>query len=147
MTDIATALSLRGAIQRQIDGLIRAAAKNVALLKGTDMEENQIRNVVNLAGTTTSMEEVTNFIRYQIGRKRREWEDFGKAVIKDIESGAITSALGVIMERVPKADPIEVRAELTSRYLGYLNRCFVYAKKADGWGNLSSDLISEGGAS
>lgn len=145
--NIATTLRLHKAIQRQIDGLIRAAAKNVALLKNTGMEENQIRNVVNLAAETVSMEEVTNFIRYQIGRKRGDWEDFGKAVIKDIENGAVNTALQAVMKETPDADRVEARAELTARYLGYLNRCFVYAKKANGWDNLCSGLGESGGAS
>jgi hypothetical protein len=147
MTDIATTLSLRQAIQRQTDGLIRAAAKNVALLENTGMEENQIRNLVNLAGATKSMEEVTNFIRYQIGRRRNDWEKFGQAVIKDIEIGAVKTALEAVMKEAAQADLIEARAELTARYLGYLNRCFIYAKETRDWRNLSSHLGEQGGES
>jgi hypothetical protein len=147
MTDTATALKLRKAIQRQIDVLIQAAAKNVSLLKGTGMEKNQIRNVVNLASETVSMEEVTNFIRYQIGRKPKEWEDFGKAVIKDIETGAVKAALKAVMEETRDADPVVARAELTARYLGYLNRCFIYAKETNDWDSLCSSLSEIGGES
>jgi len=151
MTNIATALSLRQAIQRQTDNLIRAAAKNVALLETTRMEESQIRNLVNLAGATKSMEEITNFIRYQIGRRRTDWEKFGQAVIKDIETGVIKTALDAVRKEASKeasqADLIEARAELTARYLGYLNRCFVYAKETRDWRNLSSRLGEQGGES
>lgn len=144
----AITLRLRKAIQHQTDGLIRAAAKNVAILKNfPKMEESQIRNVLNLAAETVSMEEVTNFIRYQIGRKPKEWEDFGKAVINDIEKGAVSAALKAVMEVTPDADRIEARAELTARYLGYLNRCFVYAKRTEEWDNLCSSLGESGGVS
>lgn len=148
MTDLKTTLAVRKAIDRQIDGLIRAAARNVAKLKGSGMEENQIRNVLNVASTTESMEAVTNFIRYQIGRsqKQKTWDQngFGKAVIADIETGAVKRALEAVMKEVPTADETSVRAHLIELYLGYLNRCFVYAKKSSDWQNLSS-IAGQGG--
>jgi hypothetical protein len=143
---IATTLAVRRAIQRQTDELIRAATRNVAYLRETGMEENQIRNVVNLAAATLSSEEVTNFIRYQIGRNPRNWEDFGKAVIKDIETGAVKKALDEVMEVAPSADSIQVRADLISRYLAYLNRRFIYAKKTQDWDNLNPGSNQKGGA-
>ncbi|MCS6862324.1 MAG: hypothetical protein NZT92_18635 [Abditibacteriales bacterium] len=149
MTDLKTTLAVRKAIDRQIDHLIRAAAQNVARLAGSDMEENQIRNVLNVASTTESMEAVTNFIRYQIGRDTRgnTWgsNGFGKAVIADIETGAVKQALDAVKAEVPAADTGHVRAQLTELYLGYLNRCFVYAKKSGDWQNLSGRIAGQGG--
>jgi hypothetical protein len=145
MSDIATTLKLRIAIQGQADVLIRAAARNVALLENTGMEKSQIRNVVNLAGATESMEEVTNFIRYQIGRQPNVWGGFGKALIADIERGVIKTALEAVMREAPQSDPRQARAELTARYLGYLNRCFVYAKVTNDWKDLCSNVEQTGG--
>jgi hypothetical protein len=142
MTDtatVATTLAVRKAIDRQLDDLIRAAAEKVKKLKGADMRQNQIRNVVNVANATESTEAVTNFIRYQIGRDSR-WRDFGKAVIADIETGAVSAALKAVKEAVPQADLTSTRAELTALYLGYLNRCFVYADNTDDWDDLSAKL-------
>jgi hypothetical protein len=141
---IVTTLAVRQAIRRQTDELIRAATRNVAYLQGTGMEENQIRNVMNLAAATLSSEEVTNFIRYQIGRSPRNWEDFGKAVIKDIETGAIKKAMDEVMKAAPSADAMQVKADLISRYLAYLNRRFIYAKKTQDWGNLNPGSHKKG---
>src|SRR5579884_1080114 len=142
MSDMATTLALREAIDRQTDDLIRAAARQVGKLRDSPMEKSQIRNLVNVAAGTISIEAVTNFIRYQIGRdtKNKTWRsgDFGKAVIEDIETGAIPAALQAVKQSVPAADEMRARADLTALYLGYLNRCFVYAKETGDWQNLSS---------
>ena len=137
------------AIGRQLDELIRAASLNVAKLQGSQMRENQIRNVVDLAARSESMEEVTNFIRYQIGRRDtgKSWShgSFGKSVIGDIETGAVPSALANVIREVPLADVVFVRSRLIALFLGYLNRCFVYADKSGDWRNLSSNPSGEAG--
>lgn len=144
MNDTATILAVNKAIDRQMDALIRAAAANVARLENSRMEESQIRNLVNVADHTESQEVVTNFIRYQIGRRTGEWGStgFGKAVIADIETGAVPAALEAVTKAVSKADPDAARARIIALYLGYLNRAFVYAKKSGDWKTLSG----EGGA-
>jgi hypothetical protein len=144
MSDVAVELAVRKATARQLDDLIRAASKNVEKLNGSEMKENQIRNVVNVAATSESIEEVTNFIRYQIGRDARKntWghNSFGKAVIDDIAKGQVQFALEAVIKSVPGADRVSVRSELIALYLGYLNRCFIYAVKTEDWNNLSSVL-------
>ena len=141
MSDLATNLAARRAIDRQMDRLICAAAKAVSKLKGTDMKENQIRNLVNVACATESMEAVTNFIRYQIGRFPRNWTEFGKTVIADIQTGAVKDALDAVREAVSGVDLVWARAELTGLYLGYLNRSFVYASKSNDWQNLCGTSV------
>jgi hypothetical protein len=142
----ATTLAVGKAIDREIDQLIRAASINVAKLKGSGMKENQLRNIVNVAAGSVSIEEVTNFIRYQIGRRDtgKSWThgNFGQSVISDIEKGAVKVALDAITKNIPDADPVTVRSRLIALYLGYLNRCFIYASKTDDWTNLSSNLES-----
>jgi hypothetical protein len=142
MSEVATKLAARKAMERQLDSLISAATKNVVKLKDSEMKENQIRNVVNVAVGSQSVEEVTNFIRYQIGRdtRRNTWghNGFGKAVIDDIVKGQVKSAVDVVVGAVPDADPIYVRSELIALYLGYLNRCFIYVDKTKDWEGLSS---------
>src|SRR5437868_4091498 len=138
MSDMATMLAARKAVSEQIDELIRAASRNVAKLQSAEeMRESQIRNLVNLAAASRSVEEVTNFIRYQIGRdtKGKTWayNGFGKAVITDIETGQAREALEAVIRDVPGADLVAVRSELIALYLGYLNRCFIYASKANDW--------------
>jgi hypothetical protein len=149
MSDMGITLATNKAIGQQLDRLILAASKNVAKLHGSNMKESQIRNVVNVAAGSVSIEEVTNFIRYQIGRRdtSRAWThgSFGKSLIADIETGAIKSALDNVFQSVPTADLVSVRSRLIALYLGYLNRCFVYASKTDDWENLSSTIEAEAG--
>src|SRR2546421_12934937 len=104
MSDMATTLAARKAVSEHIDELIRAASRNVAKLQGAaGMRESQIRNLVNLAATSRSVEEETNFIRYQIGRdtKGKTWahNGFGKAGIADIETGQVRKALEAVVGR------------------------------------------------
>jgi hypothetical protein len=144
MTDIGTTLAARKAVSDQVDDLIRAASRNVTKLQGAEeMRESQIRNLVNLAAGSRSLEEVTNFIRYQIGRdtKGKTWSHngFGKAVIADIESGQVRKSLEVVVAGVPGADLVTIRSELIALYLGYLNRCFVYASRTHDWASFSPD--------
>jgi hypothetical protein len=145
MSEVATELAVQQAIARQLDELIRAGSRNVKLLEGSEMKESQIRNALNVAATSQSIEEVTNFIRYQIGRDTRKltWarkaggQSFGTAVIADIETGQVQRALEAVIREVPNADPVAVRSKLIALYLGYLNRCFIYADKTKDWQSLS----------
>lgn len=151
MTDIGTTLATRKAVSGQIDDLIRAASRNVTKLQGAEeMKESQIRNLVNLAAASRSVEEVTNFIRYQIGRdtKGKTWahNGFGKAVIADIESGQVRKSLEAVVAEVSGADLVAVRSDLISLYLGYLNRCFVYASKTNDWTSFGAEAQAGGEA-
>jgi hypothetical protein len=151
MSEMATTLSVRKAVEGQVDGLILAGSRNVAKLQGSEMRESQIRNLVNVAAASKSVEEVTNFIRYQIGRDVRgnTWahNGFGKAIIADIQTGQVRAALEAVLREVPEADIVSVRSELIALYLGYLNRCFIYAFKTDDWSDLSSAPVEGGGES
>ncbi len=145
MLNVATELAKRKAIARQLDELIRAGSRNVEILEGSEMKESQIRNVVNVAAASESIEEVTNFIRYQIGRdtRKRTWaysqsggRGFGAAIIADIETGQVSTAVEAVMRDVPAADRVDVRSQLIALYLGYLNRRFIYADKTKDWSGL-----------
>jgi hypothetical protein len=142
------ALVLEDAIRRQMDEVVRQAARAVQLLKpdggGSGMKENQIRNVLNVAEEGRSVEVVTNFIRYQIGRssKGQQWQykGFGLRVIEDIETGIVAQAADRAAEQAAQAISEEVDKaalrreaylELTRYYLGYLNRAFYFCTKVE----------------
>lgn len=148
MSEMKTELAVRKEIARQLDDLIRAATAKVQTLEGSEMRENQIRNVLNVAAASQSIEEVTNFIRYQIGRdtkSKNNWahQKFGTLVIDDIEKGAVKVAVDKVCDKVADADYVRVRSELIALYLGYLNRSFIYADKTKGWRHLGSSLGKE----
>lgn len=143
-------LALIESVNQQLDVIIQRAAEAVVLLKPedgrmSDMRENQIRNVVNVAAESKRVEVVTNFIRYQIGRSSsgKQWQcnGFGERVIRDIEEGVVAKgaqrAAEVASEEIEKrggtADKKCLCEEgyviLMGQYLGYLNRAFYYCDK------------------
>lgn len=165
--DLRVQLPLRREIDWALDTLIRAGAGKVALLynnrdnkKKLALSRSQLRNVVNVAVNTESPEVVTNFIRYQMGRKEGDgWRfregdrmAFGREVIADLEGrpgesgvvapGVIDEAVRAVCDRVESAlapnrsvDRTELerctRSRLIELYLGYLNRTYAYCEAMD----------------
>ena len=156
-------LALLRAVDDVLDELIVAGAGKVALLRNNRqkrsnklaLSRSQLKNVVNEATGTRSQRAVTNFIRYQMGRKDGEaWRHpergraFGRELIADIEGDEgqggvigeaarkVCDAVGrLLLERGLKTDDAELereaRAQLTARYLGYLNRTYAYCEKME----------------
>lgn len=135
------AFRLRQAIDRITDELVRKAKKLVdekltvtktggqIKLDAGGLREAQLRNVINVADGTESVELVKNFIRYQIGRQGGGWRHrgFGEALIDCIEK-----EVAGLAERVAREAQAEVRLahiKLVRLFLGYLNRYFVYLDK------------------
>ncbi len=159
-------LALEQATTAQRDVIVRYANRTVLLLSGArGLKENQIRNVVNVAGEIGSIEGLLNFIRYQIAREKGwqvgrspEGHDFGHQVIEDIRTtvhqaacdaaDAAAKSLNIAAERLGKPgqqvddtgrDTLYEAAylRLTEEYLGYLNRAFVYCEKIKEGGDYS----------
>jgi len=142
-------LALQEAIRQQMDAIVRAANADAMLLKGADMEKNQIRNVLNVAEESRSLAVVTNFIRYQLGRSQTgpAWRHngFGVHVIGQIESpdGLIARQAEAVLARLQaKFDQVspevadEARYELMRYYLGYLHRAYYYGAETKQWDDL-----------
>ena len=148
MSSMLQALVLEDSIRRQMDSIIQGAAETVRLLKPkskSKMQKNQIRNVLNVAEESRSVEVVTNYIRYQIGRspKGQQWryKGFGIQVINDIEKGVVEKAANQacadttveLGEGVDQASLFrEIYPRITSYYLGYLNRAFYFCTEMEG---------------
>jgi hypothetical protein len=106
------------------------------------MEESQLRNLLDAAMESGSVEVTAGFIRYQIGRDDNIWKDFGHHVIRDLgelgkqETETVVAHLKQI--GITDADALKPRIQvrLMQLYLGYINRAFVYAKKANGFDDL-----------
>jgi hypothetical protein len=137
-------LALEQAIGAQLDHLVRRANTAVMKLRDKrDMEESQLRNLLDAAMESGSVEVTAGFIRYQIGRDDKNiWKDFGHHVIRDLgelgkqETGSVVACLKQI--GITDADALKPRIQvrLMQLYLGYINRAFVYAKKANGFDHL-----------
>ena len=140
---------MQQAIDRQLSRLIQTGAKAVATLKPasgkTLMQESQFRNVLNVARETSSVDVVTNFIRYQIGRTPSVWGTqptaFGPTLIRDIEDGAVVQAAQTVRDAIQARLGAEMEAasdvfddayiRLTRLYLGYAMRVFYYGKRRE----------------
>ena len=136
-------LALEQAIGAQLDHLVRRANRAVMKLRDKrDMEESQLRNLLDAAMESGSVEVTAGFIRYQIGRDDNIWKDFGHHVIRDLgelgkqETETVVAHLKQI--GITDADALKPRIQvrLMQLYLGYINRAFVYAKKANGFDDL-----------
>lgn len=102
------------------------------------MQENQLRNVIAVAGETKSVAVVENFVRYQIGR-HDEWrhKDFGENLLNDLaelRNTGNTLAKELKEEDVNDIGEEELTIRLVRRYLGYLARYFKYAQLKEGGG-------------
>lgn len=144
--EVRRGLILKHAIEREVSKLIETGAAAVRRLKppqGGRMEENQIRNLLNVAMETSSVDVITNFIRYQIGRSPGVWGDkedkFGPTLIRDIETGAVLQAAECVKKAVGGGigeghvgDTFDrAYLQLARLYLGYVTRVFYYAKRRE----------------
>lgn len=132
-------------ITKRLDDLVRHARAAVEKLQGnTKLEKSQLRNLLNVAVESRSVEVVINFIRYQIARSGAAWgqnkDDFGHTVISDLRATIAPMAKEVtekVLQEIARTatgdggmavDQAELqrRATITmmQRYLGYLNRAF-----------------------
>ncbi|OAN47263.1 hypothetical protein A6A03_00515 [Chloroflexus islandicus] len=142
-------LLLQQAIERRLDELVHLATRTAAMLKDSrGMEISQLRNLLNVATTTSSPEVVINFIRYQIAREDEKWgkgqNSFGHTLIKrlrkEVKEWAATVAkeVNAHMPNEP-SDALHSAAyiQLIRLFIGYLNRAFYYGKEVkDGFNQL-----------
>lgn len=83
----------------------------------------QFQDLVGKAGSTRSVKEIINFIRYQVGRdkKKEGWghNNFGQNLIRKIEE----------VSKMAGNDP-ELRIQLVRLFLGYLQRHIRFVRTA-----------------
>lgn len=104
----------------------------------SDMELNQLQNLLSTAQDTQSVEVVKNFIYYQIGRdnKGNSWRknekgkpSFGERLIQSLD-GLRDTAVPIAEKYGGKGDEIDKAwMGLTRLYLGNLRRYFYYHKR------------------
>jgi hypothetical protein len=122
--------TIRQEIERHKDTLVEKAeqffqqrcnrAREDSEIEVVPIERTQLENVLRLSLGTTSVKEVTNFIRYQMGRERevgKGWlnGDFGRNLIRVIDREIASLASEGI-------SPIH----LVRPFLGYFTRAAVY---------------------
>jgi hypothetical protein len=137
--NVADQLALQNMIRRYMGRLVRAAERDAALLEGARMDKSQLQNVLNVAEESRSVEVVTNFILYQIGRagvgNRWQHNNFGVSIVAQIvkPEGVIEQTAQAIRDKLAKDDYTlsddvisDLRYELMRYYLGYLLRAYVF---------------------
>ena len=144
-TTLRRELLLQSAIEQRLDTLVGLATAAVLKLSpNTQMEESQLRNLLNASLESRSIEVTTNFIRYQIARKERDWgtapNAFGHTVIhhivKDIKPLADAIIQSVTHNKTEddiawfRSRYTYVYVRLMQLYLGYINRVFYFYKKS-----------------
>lgn len=141
-TTLRRELLLEQAIDQQINKVVVQANTTAAKLKEHPrMEESQLRNLLNAAIESRSVEVVINFVRYQIARNGSAWgtplDSFGHTVINDLRTSLQewTDKVETFIREKAGAEEVtdhlreQARVRLMQLYLGYLNRAFYYGKK------------------
>ncbi|RMH71673.1 MAG: hypothetical protein D6675_06255 [Gemmatimonadetes bacterium] len=138
-------------IDAQLDAIIQAAGRCAKKLRDDHIiQPEHLQQLLNVAQTTSSIEAITNNVRYYIGQAvgHRGWRhnSFGEWIIYDVEhrEGAVFQAVeGVLAyarQHLAGANLSLYRRELhlrlTQLYLGYVYRCFVYGHTTQDWDNL-----------
>lgn len=110
----AKTLDLREKIEGHKDELVRRAEK-LCDAHRPRVARAGLQNLLTIANSTLSVEEVKNFIKYQMGRKTeaRKWRDFGEYLIKEIEE--IVNNMGI-------SGNSEFNIQLVRLFLGYVTR-------------------------
>lgn len=118
---------LRLEIEKRLDDLIedaRGLVDETGVYK--EVEENQMRNLLEMALSVDSVEALKVFIQYQIGRNKLP-SAFGDGLIEKIGSLEKTTKEITKQQTVDK----DIWLAMIRQYLGYMNRYFVYRKKEE----------------
>jgi hypothetical protein len=128
--------------RRQIAGyqgkLVELAEEAVERASGIggELDPSQLHNVSGIAAGSECVQVVTNFIKYQMGRKPKAWGhgDFGQEVIKHI-NGLKKKAEHIAGEHAPDEKVDAVWIELCRSFWGYVIRYFKFRDEG-GRGNV-----------
>lgn len=127
---------IRREVERHKDTLVEKAeglfeerrkrAQGNPAINVVPVDRAQLENVLRLALSTTSVKELVNFIKYQMGREGKvgqDWRngDFGKDLIYVIER-----------DIAPLASDSEYAIRFVRLFLGYFARAAVYFRAAGG---------------
>ncbi len=135
-------IELKNEIEKILDNLIENAKKVIDNTKieirdkktkkvikidlWKKLEENQMRNLLEIAKSVNSIKAIELFIEYQMGRKKIP-KEFGDNILKKFNDD-----LHKFAEKISEKLSInikKVKIEIIRQYLGYLNRYFVYRAK------------------
>lgn len=91
---------------------------------------SQLRNLLNAAQGRSSLAVLVNFLRYQIGRGRKGWEDerSGNALVKLLED-EVSTRVGKRVEKdseVAGKDRYRLESRLAALLLGFVLREYTY---------------------
>ena len=125
-------LRINQSIEQHIGAIVHQAEEFLNQFHPQNMDltklakPTQIRNLVNIAKEAPHAAIITNFIRYQIGRDKKPIDRrFGEGLIRQLDS--LSELARSISQQAGDEHRIDaIHIELVSRFLGYMNRHFVY---------------------
>lgn len=122
-------VELKQKIDEELDWLIEDGKKliddNWESIKKEKVEENQMRNLLEMATTSDSLKALELFVQYQMGRNKLP-KYFGNQLIQKIN--VLTNKANELSKDHSEHKK-EVLLRLIRQYLGHMNRYFVYRKK------------------
>jgi len=141
------------AIQHQIERLMNTLIRSVrqlvddAQIADSNMEKHQLKNLLNVALESPSVEVVRHYILFQMGRDTAgtswRYRQFGEKLIKRLDELRKIDAEQVLQAISSAGEPTdtapyftekdEIWRQLVRAYLGQLNRYFYYAKEKSRW--------------
>lgn len=119
-------------VEEHLDELVQLAEKCIEDTKAAsrkDLEESQLRNLLNLAAATDSLAVIKNYIGYQTARGEL-YQEFRQRLQSDLDQ--IKTNAEKLCRDHGITDPKQVakaRGEMVRYYFGFLNRKFVADKK------------------
>ncbi|GBD36207.1 hypothetical protein HRbin36_01328 [bacterium HR36] len=119
-------------VEENLDDLVLMAEQCLQKTKAAarkDLEESQLRNLLNLAAATDSLLVLKNYIAYQMGREEL-FAEFAQQLLADLD--AIKQKAESLCRDHQITEPRLVnkaRGEMVRYYFGFLNRKFVAEKK------------------
>jgi len=123
-------LKLQQGIKNVEGDLVNLAKK---LVKETQvhnkLEENSMRNLLQVAIDAKHLSVVTCFIEYQIGRDKDKWSKFGEELKTTLETG-IATYVNTVKKEARDSSEAEVKMRLARLLIGFINWQFYYKKKA-----------------
>jgi hypothetical protein len=130
---------LKAETQVQLEGLKRRLVEKAGQLcasslpqgvkrypKKEDVSRSQLQNLVNAACGTSTVAELENYLRYQIGRQGQDGWRTMQPEAKQQLGQALLVCLSAVCEIAGPPTDSELQLEAVRHFLGYLHREAVY---------------------
>ncbi|HXE71766.1 MAG TPA: hypothetical protein VNO81_03815 [Candidatus Nitrosotenuis sp.] len=122
-------LAVRRALDEVSETLVEMAQKAIDETRpDRGLKASQLSNLITVAGETSSILVITNFLRYQMGRQGGQvWRGLGDRVISDLEK--LPAKADAFLQDLPEEERRHFPIRLARQYLGFLRRYYMWWSK------------------